>query len=118
MPDPSLTPPRIPETGRYWLKRVRIDAALLDASVAGLEAGPEGGGTVLADLRIEDGRIRAVLPAGEAPCCAPGPEIRGARVRPLDPMGRIGPGQLADLIIADAEGTLIELRAGVPVCNT
>ena len=121
MPDLTRTPPRIPDTGRYWLKRVRIDTARLDAPLGGALLGGalagEADGTVLADLRIEEGRIRAVLPAGEAPCCAPGPEIRGGRVSPQDPQGRIGPGHPADLIITDADGSLIELRAGVPVCN-
>jgi hypothetical protein len=111
MPELACCLQRIPGNGRYWLRHARIDTAFLTEGM--LAYGPDG--MALADLRIEEGRIRAVLPAGEAPCCAPGLELRGGIVRPADPEGWIGPGCPADLIVTFPEGRRLDLRAGCPM---
>jgi len=85
---------RIPANGKFWLK----NAALDDAPSA--------------DIRIEDGRIRAVIPAGEAPCCAPGLDLDGGAVRPLSPGGRIAAGQPADLSVTLCGGRTVEMHGG------
>jgi len=90
---------RLLANGKFWLKRARIDAAHLTGDTPA--AGPDG--VLLADLRIECGRIRAILPAGEAPCCAPGLALDGGAVRPRTAHGRIGPGEPADLSLFPAE---------------
>ena len=90
---------RLLASGKFWLKRARIDAAHLTGDTPA--AGPDG--VLLADLRIECGRIRAILPAGEAPCCAPGLALDGGVVRPRTADGRIGPDEPADLSLFPAE---------------
>ena len=85
---------RIPPNGKFWLKN-----ALLD-----------GVGSV--DIRIEDGRIRAIIPAGEAPCCAPGLDLNGGAVCPLDDAARVDTGQPADLRVTLCSGRTVEMRAG------
>ncbi|WP_448205578.1 hypothetical protein [Azospirillum sp. sgz302134] len=99
---------RLLANGKFWLKRARIDAAHLAGDTPG--AGPDG--CLLADLRIEDGRIRAVLPAGEAPCCAPGLALEGGAVRPLTAEGCIGPGQPADLSLFPPECDRLDIQGG------
>ncbi len=114
MSDPIASLGRLPANGKFWLKRARVAAADLDLDLdldgGGPAAGPDG--TLLADLRVEEGRIRAVLPAGEAPCCAPGPDLGGAALRPLAADGRIGPGQPADLLLITGDGRRVEIRGG------
>jgi hypothetical protein len=92
--------PRLPESGRYWLKRARVALAdLRDGDLAGRLAGDGGAdGTALVDIRIEEGRIRAVLPAGVAPCCSPGVWLDGRVVRPAGEGGLVA-GACADLRI-------------------
>ncbi len=85
---------RIPANGKFWLKNAALD------------------GAPPADIRIEDGRIRAVLPAGEAPCCAPGLDLNGGAVRPLAADGRVAAGQPADLSLTLCHGRIAEMRAG------
>lgn len=110
---PSLV--RLPESGKFWLKRARIDRA---RPAGGSPAPALAGAAPLFDLRVEEGRIRAVLPAGEAPCCAPGLDLDGAAVRPLDGSGTIGEGQPADLSITWACGRRLELRGGKIAADT
>ncbi|AWK88736.1 hypothetical protein [Azospirillum thermophilum] len=66
---------RLPLSGKFWLKRALVDAALL----TGDTPPPDPDGRLLADIRVEAGRIRAVLPAGEAPCCSPDSISAGRR---------------------------------------
>ncbi|MBP2294468.1 hypothetical protein [Azospirillum rugosum] len=103
---------RLLANGKFWLKRARIDAAHLaaDSPAETPSAGPDG--FLLADLRIEQGRIRAILPAGESPCCAPGLCLDGGSVRPLEADGRIGPGLPADLMLVTAEGERLIMQGG------
>ena len=95
---------RLPANGKFWLKRARIDPSHLPADV--------GGGTPFFDIRIEEGRIRAVLPAGEAPCCAPGLDLDGGTVAPLHENGRVGPGQPADLTLTMPQGRRVDMQGG------
>ncbi len=90
---------RIPANGKFWLKNVALDAA-------------PPTGIRIADIRIEDGRIRAVLPAGDSPCCAPGLDLDGRILRPLTPAGRIEAGQPADLLVPLRDGRTVEMHAG------
>ncbi|HYH17633.1 MAG TPA: hypothetical protein VD995_03345 [Azospirillum sp.] len=94
---------------KYWLKRARVPLHAVDAD--GLAADADG--TALADVRIEDGRIRAVLPAGEAPCCARGVDLAGGAVRPLA-ANRLAPGEPADLVVDCGPGGRVVLRGGAP----
>lgn len=106
---------RLLSNGKFWLKRARVDAAHLapDTPAFGSDR------VVLADLRIECGRIRAVLPAGESPCCAPGLCLDGGRVQPLSGAGRIGPGEPAELSLVMEDGTRLDIQGGqmVPVTD-
>lgn len=95
---------RIPANGKFWLKNATLDGAPPDdLQMAGIR---------MADIRIEDGRIRAIIPAGESPCCAPGLDLDGGAVRPLDPDGRVAAGQPADLSVTLCDGRTAEMRAG------
>jgi len=90
---------RIPANGKFWLKNATLDGA-------------PPPGIRMADIRIEDGRIRAIIPAGESPCCAPGLDLDGGAVRPLAPDGRVAAGQPADLSVTLRNGRTAEMRAG------
>lgn len=90
---------RIPANGKFWLKNAALD-------------GTPPANIQMADIRIEDGRIRAIIPAGESPCCAPGLDLDGGTVRPLGPEGRIAAGQPADLSVTLCNGRTAEMRAG------
>ncbi|CAO3433960.1 hypothetical protein [Azospirillum doebereinerae] len=85
---------RIPANGKFWLRNAALDDSLP------------------ADIRIEEGRIRAVIPAGEAPCCAPGLDLDGGSVRALAPGGSIAAGFPADLSVTLCGGRIVEMRAG------
>ena len=99
---------RLLASGKFWLKRARIDAPDL-----GEGAPPAGAdGALLADVRIEGDRIRAVLPAGEAPCCAPGLCLDGAPVRPRGGCTAVCPGQPADLTVIFSDGERLEMEKG------
>jgi len=100
---PSCCLARIPANGKFWLR----NAALDDSPSA-----TDGRAGIRADIRIEEGRIRAVIPAGEAPCCAPGLDLDGGSVRPLGPDGRVAAGFPADLSVTLCEGRIVEMRAG------
>ncbi|HYD70139.1 hypothetical protein [Azospirillum sp.] len=105
-----MTDARSFSADKYWLKRARVPVQAVDGA-AGLTADPDG--TALADVRIEEGRIRAVLPAGEAPCCARGVDLAGGAVRPLA-ANRLAPGEPADLIVDCGPGGRVVLRGGAP----
>lgn len=94
---------RLSATGKFWLKRARIDPSHL---APGVEGGP------LFDIRVEEGVIRAVLPAGEAPCCAPGLDLDGGAVAPLLENGCIGPGRAADLTLTTPQGQRMDMQGG------
>lgn len=96
--------------GKYWLKRARLPSVRLPPP---LPVPPDGEGFCLCDVRIECGAVRAVLPAGEAPCCCRGVDLDGARVCPLDPDALMAPGQPADLAIDGGPGRRVRLRAGI-----
>lgn len=99
---------RLMASGKFWLKRARIEAPYLAES-----APPPGAdGALLADLRIEGDRIRAVLPAGEAPCCAPGLCLDGGPVRPRGACRGVAPGQPADLTIFLPDGVRLDIEKG------
>ncbi|MGQ9365235.1 hypothetical protein [Azospirillum sp. ST 5-10] len=93
------------------MKRARVPGDRIGGAAAGLV--PQPGRAVLADIRIEDGAIRAVVPAGGAPCCCRGIDLGGAAVCPLAEDGRIEPGRDADLRIDCPAGQVI-LRRGKP----
>lgn len=90
---------RLLATEKYWLKRARVCLAAVSDAGAELSVRCAGDGSVLADLRIEDGLIRAVLPAGSAPCCCRGVDLEGACVMPLVAGGALCVGGSADLLI-------------------
>ncbi|MBP2315860.1 hypothetical protein [Azospirillum soli] len=100
----SILLKRLTANGKFWLKRAHIDPRHRMAEM--------GEGEPLFDIRIEDGLIRAVLPAGGAPCCAPGLDLDGGAVAPLHGQGRIGPGQPADLTLTTPQGWRMDMQGG------
>ncbi len=96
-------------SGKYWLKRARIPLIRLAAPPP---SPPDGDGFCLCDVRIECGAVRAVLAAGESPCCCRGIDLDGARVCPLEPDAVIQPGGAADFAIDGGPGRRVRLRAG------
>jgi len=74
--------PRLPDNGRYWLKKGRVPLCLLADPAPDLVARADRDGLVHADIRVEEGRVRAVVPAGTAPCCGPGLHLDGGMVWP------------------------------------
>jgi len=103
---------RLQTADKYWLKRARACLARIADAAPDLAAGAAADGTVLVDLRIEDGRIRAILPAGGAPCCCRGVDLDGACVVPLEEGACIAPGAPADLLLDRGEGRRLVLRGG------
>ena len=99
---------RLLASGKFWLKGARIESPDLAEGTPP----PGNDGVLLADLRIEGDRIRAVLPEGEAPCCAPGLWLDGGPVRPRGGGGAVGPGQPADLTVILPDGARLELEKG------
>jgi hypothetical protein len=106
----AMTDARPYTAEKYWLKRARVPLHTVDGA-DGLVADADG--TALADVRIECGRIRAVLAAGGAPCCCRGVDLDGGAVRPLA-AGRLAPGAPADLVVDCGPGGRVVLRAGAP----
>jgi cytosine deaminase len=79
MPQRTAAADLAPGLDRYWLKDARVPACLL----AGDPPGPaDRDGLVRADVRIEEGRVRCVEPAGTATPCAPGASLDGGIVWP------------------------------------
>ena len=108
MPDTS----RLLTTEKYWLKRARVCLAMISGTLPELAATAADECSVLADLRIEEGRIRAILPAGSAPCCSRGVDLDGACVVPLKAGGALCAGGPADLVIDHGPGRRVVLRGG------
>ncbi|WP_051340686.1 hypothetical protein [Azospirillum halopraeferens] len=96
---------------KYWLKRARIRVDRVTGAEPGLVTAADG--TAVVDVRIEGGCIRAVVPAGGAPCCCRGIDLDGGAVHPLEDGGCIAPGRPADLRVEQAGGGLV-LRGGRP----
>ena len=103
---------RLLATEKYWLKRARVCLAMVPDAAPELTARVAADGSVLADLRIEDGLIRAVLPAGGAPCCCRGVDLDGACVMPLEAGGSLRAGAPADLLIDRGLERRLVLRGG------
>ncbi|WP_208852163.1 hypothetical protein [Roseomonas genomospecies 6] len=99
---------RLTASGKFWLKRARIESSDLGDGMPH----PGADGTLLADLRIEGDRIRAVLPAGEAPCCAPGLCLDGGPVRPRGACRGVAAGQPADLTVFLPDGLRLDIEKG------
>lgn len=95
MSAPTCCLARIPANGKFWLKNARV---------------PDG----LRDIRIEDGRVRALVPAGESPCCAPGLDLDGGMVRRIGDGdgGAVAAGDPADLWVTLCGGRTVAMRAG------
>lgn len=93
MSAPTCCLARIPANGKFWLKNARVS---------------EG----LRDIRIEDGRVRALVPAGESPCCAPGLDLDGGTVCRIDDGGAVSAGDPADLWVTLCGGRTVPMRAG------
>ncbi|MGE0255448.1 MAG: cytosine deaminase [Alphaproteobacteria bacterium] len=70
----------VPSAGAYWLTDARVPAVLVDGAPAGSTADREG--LLHLDLRIEAGRVAALLPAGTAPAGAPHADLDGGQVWP------------------------------------
>lgn len=103
---------RLLSSEKYWLKRARMRLAQVADAAPELAASQGADGFVLADLRIEHGFIRAILPAGGAPCCCRGIDLEGACVAPLPAGAAAGSGSPADLVIDRSEGRRLILRNG------
>ena len=103
---------RLLATEKYWLKRARVCLAMVADAEPELGARTAADGSVLADIRIEDGLIRAVLPAGSAPCCCRGVDLEGACVLPLEAGGSLRAGGPADLLIDRGAERRLVLRGG------
>ncbi|BAI73962.1 hypothetical protein AZL_a04310 (plasmid) [Azospirillum sp. B510] len=93
MSAPTCCLARIPANGKFWLKNARVDGGLRD-------------------IRIENGRIRALLPAGESPCCAPGLDLDGGDVRRMDGDGPVVAGESADLWVTLCGGRTVRMLGG------
>ncbi len=93
MSAPTCCLARIPASGKFWLKNALVHDALRD-------------------IRIEDGRVRALVPAGESPCCAPGLDLEGGKVRRMDDGGAVAAGDPADLWVTLCGGRTVPMRAG------
>lgn len=106
---------RLPDTGRYWIKQARVVCARL-VGVADTPAA-ERDGTVLVDIRVEDGRIRAVFPVGTAPCCCPGLSAAGAPVEAACRDGVMAVDGPADLILHLPSG-IVRLKNGALIAAT
>lgn len=104
---------RLPANGKYWLKRARVLFDPPPDAAPGFTPDALPDGTVLADLRVEEGRIRAILPAGTAPCCSPGIDLDGGRVTAVGGTGALAPGGPADLDLSRPDGTSLVLERGV-----
>ncbi|ALG73677.1 hypothetical protein VY88_23030 [Azospirillum thiophilum] len=90
---PTCCLARIPANGKFWLRNARVADGLRD-------------------IRIEDGRVRALLAAGESPCCAPGLDLDGGAVRPMAGDGPVAAGDPADLWVTLCGGRTVPMRAG------
>lgn len=90
---PTCCLARIPANGKFWLKNARV-------------------GDDLRDIRIEDGRVRALVAAGESPCCAPGLDLDGGEVRRMDGEDPVTAGDPADLWVTLCGGRTVPMRAG------
>ena len=99
---------RLMASGKFWLKRVLIEPSHLGDGTPR----PGADGALLVDPRIEGDRIRAVLPAGEAPCCAPGLCLDGGPVRPRGACRGVAPGQPADLTVFLPDGLRLDIENG------
>ena len=73
---------RIPEAGRYWIRRARVPASLLSTPVAGASANPDW--CVSLDVMIDAGRIAAIQPAqGSAPSDVPAVNVGDRLLWPM-----------------------------------
>lgn len=71
---------RIPQANRFVLSRARVPAEFLAAPVPGARADAEG--AMLLDLLIDQGRVAALFPAGQAPDVAPRRDLEGRQLWP------------------------------------
>lgn len=90
---PTCCLARIPANGKFWLKNARVRDELRD-------------------IRIENGRVRALVAAGESPCCAPGLDLEGGEVRRMDGDEPVAAGDPADLWVTLCGGRTVPMRAG------
>jgi len=90
---PTCCLARIPANGKFWLKNAHVHDGLRD-------------------IRIEQGRVRALVPAGESPCCAPGLDLDGGEVRRMDADAPVMAGDPADLWVTLCGGRTVPMRAG------
>lgn len=93
MSAPTCCLARIPANGKFWLKNARV----LDG---------------LHDIRIENGHVRALVPAGDSPCCAPGLGLDGGEVCRMADGGPVTPGDPADLWVTLCGGRTVAMRGG------
>lgn len=93
----------LPASGRFWLKWVRL-AGRSSCGVADI------GEPV--DLRVEGGVIRAILPAGEAPCCAPGLNLYGGHLAPITGGDCFGIGAPASFLVTWGDGVSKVMNRG------
>jgi cytosine deaminase len=67
---------------KFWLKKALVPLCLLENASPEVRAGADSDGLAFVDLRIEHGRISAVVPGGTAPCCSPGINLERGQVWP------------------------------------
>jgi cytosine deaminase len=67
---------------KFWLKKALVPLCLLEDPPPEITAGADADGLAFVDLRIEHGRISAVVPGGTAPCCGPGVNLERGQVWP------------------------------------
>ena len=67
---------------KFWLKKALVPLCLLEEPSPEVRAESDKDGLAFVDLRIEHGRISAVLPGGTAPCCGPGVNLERGQVWP------------------------------------
>lgn len=90
---PTCCLARIPANGKFWLKNARVHDGFRD-------------------IRIENGRVRALVAAGESPCCAPGLDLEGGEVRRMGSDEPVTAGDPADLWVTLCGGRTVPMRDG------
>lgn len=67
---------------KFWLKKATVPLSLVEDPPPEVAIRAGGDGLATVDLRIEHGKVAAVVPGGTAPCCGPGVTLENGLVWP------------------------------------